>query len=101
MRIEEDKIRSSCPIVRETGGKVWFKQAETFHLFELEEFLSISVVAVMSEGCVLCVEVSKNINWRVGVVKKGVKDCEGEPSVMTTVCCGNKKGSMLSVNLVC
>ena len=48
-------------------------------------------VAFMSEGCVLCVEVSQDIDWHVGVIEKGVKTCEGEPSDRSTVCRGNKK----------
>ena len=35
------------------------------------------------------------------MVKEGVKACEGEPSVRSTVYRGNKKGSMLGVNLGC
>ena len=61
----------------------------------------MSVVVVVSEGCVLCVKVGQKIDRHVGVVEEGVEACEGEPSVRFTVCRGNKKGSMLSVNLGC
>ena len=61
----------------------------------------MSVVVVVSEGCVLCVKVGQKIDRHVGVVEEGVEACEGEPSVRSAVCRGNKKGSMLSVNLCC
>ena len=93
--IRKDKVRSSCPIVCEIGGKVRSKEAETFQLCQLEEF-SMFVVVVVSEGCVFCVEVSQNIDWHAGVVEEAVKACEGQPSVRSTVCRDNMKWSMLS-----
>ena len=46
-------------------------------------------VVVVSEGCMLCIEVGRDIDWHIGVIEKGVKTCEGEPSVWSTVCRGN------------
>ena len=61
----------------------------------------MSVAVVVPEGCVLCIEISQDIDWYVAVIEKGVKTCEGEPSVTSTVCRGIKKGSMLGVYLCC
>ena len=55
----------------------------------------MSVAVVVSEGCMLCVEVSQDIDWYVGVIEKG------GAYVRSTVCRGNKKGSMLGVYLGC
>lgn len=45
-------------MIGEAGRKIWAKEPEAFELCEHEEFLSVSVVAVVTKGCVCGVEVS-------------------------------------------